>query len=97
VIVGLNNASVAEAFLRTLLPFDCDQSRHADVPIAIAKTMRGTFDPHIATMLANEVFRWVIASFFTDSHFTGFPKIQAAIDLPSRSPASPYHGERKIP
>jgi hypothetical protein len=57
VIVGLNNASPDEAFPRTLPPFDWDQSRHAEVPIAIAKTMRGTFEPHVATMLVEVVFR----------------------------------------
>jgi hypothetical protein len=57
VIVGLNNASPDEAFPRTLVTFDCDQSGHTELPIAIAKTMRRTFDPPVAITLVHDVFR----------------------------------------
>ena len=56
-IVGLNNASPDEAFPRTVSHFDCDQRRYAEVPIAIAKTMWSTFDPPVASMLVEDVFR----------------------------------------
>jgi hypothetical protein len=84
VIVGLNNASTDETFPRTLPPFDCDQSRHAEVPIAIAKTMRVTFDLLASNMFVDDVTTSSVECFRHSSriHTSRGSQIQAASDLP---------------